>query len=138
MIARPFRKFPVVFVRLKGRNGMVREYPALISTVSEYCILPKVDAFALGYPEAANSDNPTRIPNELDFVGSNAYGRGALVKMVQVDIGQISARNVEFLTYDILQVTGFDVVLGVNILQDIKLEIDFTSHQLTLERDSNP
>ena len=123
-------------MRLKGRNGNIREYQAFLSPTFEYCAIPKVDAFALGYEEAAvaGGGRIMQAANALDFASSNEYGRGALIKMTQVDIGPISLRDIEFLTYDLLQATGVDVVLGRSVLQAMKLEIDFSSHMLKLER----
>ena len=125
-----------MFARLKGRNGNTREYPALLSPSYEYCAIPKVDAFALGYQEAsvAGGDRRMVAPNALDFVSSSEYGRGALIKMAQVDIGQLSLRDVEFLTYDLIQATGVDVVLGRSALQGMRMEVDFVSHKLELQR----
>jgi hypothetical protein len=124
-----------VFVRLKGRNGNVREYPAVLSPAFEFCAIPKVDAFALGYQEAAvaNGAYSEHFPNAVHYVNSGSYGMGALIRMDQVDIGAMSLRNVEFLTYDILQATGVDVVLGRSLLQEMRLEVDFVSSEFKLE-----
>lgn len=125
-----------MFARLKGRNGNTREYPALLSPSFEYCAIPKVDAFALGYQEAAvaGGDRMMVAPNALDFVSSSEYGRGALIRMAQVDVGPMLLRDVEFLTYDLLQATGVDVVLGRSALQGMKMQVDFVSHRLELQR----
>lgn len=123
-------------MRLRGRNGNVREYPAVLSPTFEYCAIPTVDAFALGYEEAAvaSGDHTIHAPNLLHFVSSGGYGRGALIKMTQLDIGPLSLQDVEFLTYDILQTTGVDIVLGRSLLKEMRMEIDFKSHKLMLEK----
>ena len=101
---------------------------------SEYCVIPKVDAFALGYGEAALVDERIPSQNALHFVTSSGYGRGALIKMAQVDVGKISLEDVDFVTYDMLQPTGFDAVLGRSFLQGMKFQVDFPKHQFMLEK----
>ncbi len=123
-------------MRLKGRNGNIREYPAFLSSTFDYCAIPKVDAFALGYSEAAGAghEHLVRAQNILDFVSSGTYERGALIKMSNVELGHMSFKDVEFLTYDLLQATGVDVILGKSLFQGMKLEIDFSSHRFKLEK----
>lgn len=105
-----------------------------MAPTSEYCVVPKVDAFALGYSEVAKIDPGVTSPNRMAFVTSSTYGRDAVIKIVQVDIGTISIKNVDFVTYDALQATGFDVILGRNLLNNMRLEFDFPNHQFKLER----
>ena len=133
MFERAFQKFPAVFVRLKGRNGVTREYQALLAPTSEYCILPKVDAYQLGYPEAA-SDTRLPSPNSLAIASYMGYGRGASIKIAQVDLGEMSFRDVEFIAFDVSQNVGIDVVLGLTLLRQMRLELDFVSGTLRLEK----
>jgi len=123
---------------LRGRNGAAREYPALIIPTSDYCVLPKVDAFNLGYPEAASVDERTPLPNTLTFASFNAYGRGTLIKIERVDIGSISVENVEFVAFDIFQTAGYDVVLGRSLLRHMRLELDFAAGRLRMEKVTAP
>ena len=133
MIQQSLHEFPTIFVRLKGRSGVVREYKALLVPTSEYCILPPVDAFALGY-EAAGSDPRALNPNKLYLASYNGYSRGISFKMVEVEIAGTKFKDVEFVGIDILQAAGFDVILGKNLLQNMKLELDYGSHQMTLQK----
>jgi hypothetical protein len=130
----PFLKFPSVFSRLRGRNDEVREFRALIIPTAEYCVLPKVDAFHLGFPEAASVDARVPMPNTLTFASYNAYGRGTVIKMPQVDVGNVSVRDVDFLAFDLLQSLGYDVVLGRSLLQHMRLELDFPAGRLRMEK----
>lgn len=130
-----FSKFPSLFGRLTGQNGAVREYLALVDAGNEYCILPKVDAYALGYPEVARTGTSARALNATTFVTHTGYDKAPLIKMVQVDVGRHSIRDVEFLAYDLPQVCGFDVVLGRSLLRFLSLEIDYTSGLLRIERE---
>lgn len=129
-----FGKFPTIFVRLSGRRGGVREFNALIDPDVEYCIIPKVDAYALGYPEAANDEPRLQSMNTIRFTSYNGYGNAPLIKMAQLDLGTMSFKNIGFLAFDIPQITGFDVVLGRNLLQFMKLELDYSIAQLRIEK----
>lgn len=123
-----------MFVRLKGRATCVREFNALLDPGVEYCLVSKVDAYALGYPEAANDDPITPADNTITFTSYGGYGKAALITMKQVELAAMSFKNVDFLAYDIPQVTGFDVVLGQSFLQNLKLQFDYSAGQLRIER----
>jgi len=114
----------------------VREFNALLDPGVEYCIIPKVDAYALGYPEAANDDPISPADNTTTFTSYGGYGKAALIQIAQVEIGTMVFKDVEFLAYDIPQVTGFDVIIGRNILQYLKLQFDYSVSQLSIERRS--
>lgn len=122
-----------MFVRLTGRSGGTREFNALLDPGVEYCIVPKVDAYTLGYPEAANDDPVTPANNTLTFTSYGGYGRAALIEMARVELGNLSFTKVDFLALDLPAVTGFDVVLGRSVLQFMKLEIDYSVGQLRVE-----
>ena len=134
VVERSFSRYPTVFTRLRGRNDNAREYQALIIPTADYCILPKVDAFNLGYPEAASVDTRVPAPNTLTFASYNAFGRGTLIKMAQVDVGSISVKDVEFLAFDLLQTVGYDVILGRSLLRHLRLELDFVAGRLRMEK----
>lgn len=136
MTAIGFGKFPSLFGRLKGQNGAVREYLALVDAASEYCILPKVDAFALGYPDVARPDTVVRAPNTTTFATHNGYGRAPLIRMTEVDLGELTFKDVEFLAFDLPQVCGFDVVFGRSLLKFLTFEIDFPSGLIRIGRGS--
>jgi predicted aspartyl protease len=130
-----FAKSPSVFARLTGRNGIVMEYRALLDYGSDYCIVPKVDAFRLGYPEVAE-DLRTAQPDIITtFASHDGYGQGISIKVERVDVGQDSFQGVEFLALDIPQVTGFDVVLGTSLLKFLKVRIDYPAKLIELERE---
>jgi hypothetical protein len=136
VIQRSFQELPTVFARLKGRNGVAREYKAVIVPTTDYCVVPMVDAFALGYPEAAGADARALSPNPVHFATYSGYGRGLPVKMAEVEIGGTSFKDVDFIAFDVLQAAGFDVVLGRSLLKGLTLEIDYGSHRLSLRKAS--
>lgn len=105
----------------------------MIDSGSEYSIVPKVDAYSLGYPEAANDDPITPKDNTLTFVSYDGYGKVALIQMADVTIGSLSFPRVEFIAFDVPQVTGFDVVLGRSLLQFMKVELDYGGGLMKME-----
>jgi hypothetical protein len=129
-----FSRLPTVFTRLRGRTNAVREYRALVAPTAEYCVLPVVDAYHLGYPEAAGGGSRLPSLSGLTFASYTGYERGIAIKMANVEIGSISFRDVEFLAFDMLQATGFDVVLGQSLLRETRLDLDYGSHTLKLEK----
>ena len=110
---------------MRGRNGAVREYRALVNITSDYCILPRVDAYRLGYPEAAHDDPVTRPANLVMLASSTGYSEGMMIQIKQVEIGDIKVNDVPFLGFDLPQVTGYDVVLGRNLFLKGGLNTEF-------------
>lgn len=53
--------------------------------------------------------------------------------MAQVQIGTVSFKNIQFVAFDIPQVTRFDVVLGRSLLQHTKVELDYSLSHLSME-----
>jgi predicted aspartyl protease len=131
-------KYPTIFVRLRGRNGATREYRALIDTTTDFCILPKVDAYRLGYPEAAHDDLVTTPSNLVRLASSTGYAEGMMIILEQVEIGELSINAVPFLGLDLPQATGFDVVLGRNLFVKalLKIELDFASSNIRISKNN--
>jgi hypothetical protein len=119
------RRLPTIFARLKGRNDTVREYQALISPASEYCLIPKVDAYRLGYPEAARDDIVNEPPNLFRGVTYDGFWEGMLISMKEVSIGDFAVPNVDFIAYDLPQASAFDVILGRSLLASSRMQIDY-------------
>jgi hypothetical protein len=92
-----------------------------------------VDAFLMGFSEIANDDPTGQANNTLTFTGYNGYGKALLIVMAEVDLGPLSFQNVDFLAFDLPQVTSFDVILGRSLLQFIKLQIDYPAQLLRIE-----
>jgi predicted aspartyl protease len=131
-----FNKLPSLFGRLKGQNGAVREYLALVDAGSEYCILPKIDAFRLGYPDVAQIDTVVQAPNTTHFVTHLGFGKAPLIKIKEVALGRLTFGDVDFLAFDLPQACGFDVVFGRSLLHRVGLEVDFSKGMLRLGRGS--
>ncbi len=112
----------------------MRECKALVDLGTEYCIIPKVDAYALGYPEAANDDPVTPGDNTLTFSSHEGFGKAGLISMAEVGVGALSFTNVEFLAFDLPQATTFDIVIGRSLLQSTRLQIDYSTELLRIEK----
>ncbi len=129
------RGVPTFFVRLKGRNGKAREYLALVDSAASYCVMPKVDAYALGYGEAiqdSSTDFITRPSNLMTVATFAGYVDAPLVRVDEVSLGGQTFRNVEFLAFDLPQEAGFDVVIGASLLSKAKAKLDMSSFAVSL------
>lgn len=132
MIGMSIQRLPTLFARLQGRNDAVREYMALISPAADYSIIPKVDAYRLGYPEAARDEMVTEPPNLFRGVTYDGFWEGTLISMKEVAIGKLTVANVDFIAYDLPQVSGFDVVLGRSLLASSGIQVDYGSGTVKL------
>ncbi|MEM2238641.1 MAG: hypothetical protein QXR26_04880 [Candidatus Caldarchaeum sp.] len=125
-----------MFVTLKGRADATREYLALLSTTSEYCVIPRVDAYMLGYVEAISdtlTDMITR-PNYVTTLASvNSFIDAPLITIKEVSIGRLAVKNLEFIAFDISQEARIDVILGRNFLERVKAKIDYYNKIIELE-----
>jgi predicted aspartyl protease len=114
----PF-KYPRVFARVTGRNGRVYEYLALLSTASEYSVLPRVDAYRLGYTHVLEDPITAEItfsPHVVTFVSATGFEKGSLVVVDRVSVGESSVEGLECIAYDLPQESGVDLILGLNFL----------------------
>lgn len=125
-----------MFVTLKGRADATREYLALLSTTAEFCVIPRVDAYMLGYVEAI-SDTLTEMITRPDylttFVTLNTFVDAPLITMNEVSIGGLAVKNIEFIAFDMPQETKVDVMLGRNFLERVKAKIDYCNKIIELE-----
>ena len=130
-----FQGLPYLFARLKGKNGRVREYRSVLNPASDYSFLPKVDAFALGYTEAAYTEFVTRPANLVSIATGNGISEGPLIQIVEASVGPIVVRGVDFIAFDLSQQTTCDVVLGKSFLQSLKMSIDYPNRKVTLQNE---
>lgn len=109
----------------------MRECYALIDHQSDYCIMPAVDAFRLGYAEAAKGTEPT--PNLLRVITSIVLSDAPLIKVAEVAMGPLVTKDVEFLAFDLYQEGRCDVVLGRNLLRDFRITIDSPGKRMQIQ-----
>lgn len=108
----------------------------MIDPLSDYCVIPKPDAFWLGYPEAAQDDPISMPPNLYTVATNDGYSQAMLIKIEEVSLGESTLNNVDFLAFDLQQVTGFDVVIGHNFLSRLSatVEIDYDKKEMKILR----
>ena len=111
----------------------MRELNAVLDVTADYCVIPKGDAYWLGYYEAANDDPVTPAGNTLDFISYDGYGKVALINVARVDMGSMTFRDVDFVAFELHQRMRFEALIGRSILQFTKLEFDYSLGELTIE-----
>jgi predicted aspartyl protease len=129
-------RFPEAFVRLKGRNGATRELRALVDPATDYCVLPKPDAYRLGYPEAAHDDPISMPPNLITLVSSAGFSQGMLIKIEELSLGTLRVKDVDFLAFDLPQAVCYDSILGRTFFQasGTRLELDYSRLTMKLTK----
>ena len=119
----------VVFCRLKGPNGAVREVPAVIAPSFPYCVILKSDAARIGYPSVTSrpEDLRTTNPREVKLVITpRGIETSTVVKVSEISIGTLKAENVEALVMkaEFAQINPVGAFLGKSFLNHFKLEVD--------------
>lgn len=128
--------FPTVFAVLKGKNQVEREFIALLSSSSDYCVIPRVDAYMLGYSEAVGdtiTDIIARPPYITTLIGPGSFVDAPLITIDEVTVGSLIIKNVEFIAFDIPQETRIDVILGKSFLERAKAKIDYANKLVEFE-----
>ena len=72
--------------------------------------------------------------NTLTFTSYDGYAKAASIEMAKVEIGSMAFSAIEFLALDIPQVTSFDVVIGRSLLKFTRLELDYSTGLLGIEK----
>lgn len=95
--------------------------------------MPAVDAFRLGYAEAAKGTEPTS--NLQSVITSVVLTDAPLIKVAEVAIGPLAVKDVEFLALDLYQEGRCDVVLGRNLLKDFRITIDSPAKRMQIQKE---
>jgi hypothetical protein len=127
----------IVWSRIKGPKGVVRELPSLIDFNYRYCMLSRQDAIDVGYPETSyrhggwHELRPDLSPLVLTFRGIE---RTILIKLNEVSVGKLKAKNVDavVLEYGLPPMAPVDVILGWTFLKNFKIGTDPKSGILSL------
>lgn len=135
-------KFPlkdpmIVFARVKGLNGKVREFSSVLDFNSPYCVIPPKHAVNTGYVEAAfrprdwQKSHPNNVPYLIDLRGIE---RSILVKLSEVSIGELVAKDVGavILELETPRMLPVDMVLGRTFLERFELTLDAKKGFLSL------
>jgi hypothetical protein len=127
----------ILFARIKGKNGKVRELSCILDFNAHYSWILRKDAVDLGYPEVINR------PEDYEAVARNMTphvlsGRGLelgiLARLNEVSIGDLVAKNVDAiaLKLDIPLMLPVDLILGRNFLDNFKMTVDARTSSLVL------
>jgi predicted aspartyl protease len=127
----------IVFCRLKGPIGAVREVPAIIAPSFHHCVILKNDAARIGYPSVTSRPEDLRDTNPRDVVNvitSKGIELGTLVKVSEISVGPLKAENVEAMVMkaEFAQINPVGAFLGRSFLRHFKLEVDVRSNTFTL------
>ncbi len=128
----------VVFCRLKGPNGKVRENTALIAPSYEHCMVLRKDAAQLGYPSVTfrpedwQDTNPTEVTY---LVSTKGIETGTLIDLKEVSVGPLKAEGVKAVVTkaDLPHSVPVSMFLGRSFLRNFRLGVDPGGSSFTLE-----
>jgi len=125
-------KTPITFfVRIKGETG-VRELRAVLDTGSAYTLIPKKDAIQLGYQawyDPLISDSGQGVKTVMGSIIIAA----PFIILQEVSVGELTAKNVEAVAWDMPRPSGADVLLGLSFLKNFTITIDYKKGILRIE-----
>jgi predicted aspartyl protease len=134
MIEIPLKSPLTFFVRLKGERG-VRELRATLKPFATLTVVPYRDMLRLGYPVVFDPRVPQRGDGRLV-----ATMQGEIeVPPVTVDeimVGDLVAKNVESVAYDLPNYLGTDVILGESFLKNFVWTLDYHRKVIRIEAPS--
>lgn len=127
----------MVFCRLTGPGGRVREVPAVLEPSFDACLVLRGDAMQLGYPSVTfrpedwQSTNPTEVSYVISIKGVEV---GTFITLKEVAIGPLKAENVAAVVTKaefpgMIHAAAF---LGRSFLKHFKLEVDSASNTFSL------
>jgi hypothetical protein len=127
-----------VICRLSGPSGFVRELQAAIDPNFEFCSLLRQDAAILGYPSVTYRPVDLRaiagIQGTPGVVDSRGLEMGTKIKLKEVSVGRLKARDVETVVlyneFPILYPVS--AMLGRSFLANFKLTVDYKAGSFTL------
>ena len=119
----------VVFCRLKGPNGKVRESTALIAPSYEHCLVLRKDAAQLGYPSVTfrPEDWQDLSPSEVTYIiSTKGIETGTLIDLKEVSVGPLKAEGVKAVVTkaDLPHSVPVGMFLGRSFLSHFRLEVD--------------
>ena len=137
MISLPLSSPPILLAKFTGPNGLKRELRTLVRPGAPYCIIDREDAYRMGFIQAMAEFGPMHyeLPQErIPFVATAAgIIEAPLFTLPEVTVGDLSAKMVGTLAYDLPDVIRIDAVLGETFLINFKVTFDYRGRQLRLE-----
>lgn len=118
------------FVRVRGPKGF-RELRAVLDTGSTQCAISPVDAREIGYDcffdPLANKGEGTLAMTQAGILDV------LQLTIEEIQVADISVKNVKTLAYELPKMSGIDMVLGLNFIDNFKTSIDYASGCLMIE-----
>ena len=108
------------------------EYDCLIDPASEYCTVPKVDAYTLGYPEVGFQHATVAPPNSRTFLTNGGHNRTVIVNMNSVEIGALKFEDVQFAPFDLPQASRYEALIGKSLLERASMTINWPDRTIGL------
>jgi hypothetical protein len=131
MIEFQLKSPPTFFVRLRGENKE-RELRASINPFATHTIVPYRDMIYLGYPVVYDP----RAPQRGDGI-SVASRTGPVEvppgRVKEIILGDIVAKNVEVVVYDMPDFLGTEVILGESFLRNFIITLDYKRKVIQIE-----
>ncbi len=127
-----------VFAKLKGPKGAVRELRALMDFNTSFCQMFTKDALQLGFTEGVlrprdwQRIHPTQVPYIFGFRGIE---RGILMKMPEISVGRLTARDVDAMVtdLDLPRLLPVELILGRSFLDNFRLTVDGPEGTISLD-----
>lgn len=127
----------VVYARFKGPNGLRRELRTLVRPGAPYCFIDRDDAARMGFPQALLEPGPMQyeMRNAKVPLISTAMGfiEGPLFVLPEISLGDLSAKGVQTLCYDLPDASHIDAVLGETFLRNFVVSFDYRKGELRIE-----
>jgi predicted aspartyl protease len=137
MITLPLSSPALLLARFTGPNGLRRELRTLVRPGAPYCMIDREDAFRMGFLQAVMDSGPMHYELPPERIPWMATAAGMLEAPVftlnEVSVGDLSAKKVDTLAYDLPDVTRIDAVLGETFLSNFTVVFDYRKRQLRLE-----
>jgi predicted aspartyl protease len=124
----PLDRVAVVFATVKGAKGETVELKGAISPASERTIIGWKDALRLGYmPKFGTRGGGVQAITPAGIIEARP------VKLDEIVIGDLRAREVESLAYELPDQAGVDLILGYTFLRNFRVTFDYPRRVLRLE-----
>lgn len=127
-------KTPItVFVQIVGLNGKVRELQAVLDTGSVYTLIYWKDAIQLGYGAVYESGLGVAEGVGVRAITPAILIDVPLISLKEVKVGGLTATNVEAVVYNLPEMSGIDVLLGISFLKNFNITINYARGVLIIE-----
>jgi len=120
----------VFFIRVKGPKG-IREFQALLDTGSTDSLIPLQDARDLGYD--AYYDDFSKTGEGTKAITTLGVYETDEITLEEVAVGDLVAKDVKALAFDLPKRAGIEAVLGISFLRNFNTCINFEQGYLTIE-----